>query len=57
MYELIFKCQSYTQMREIEMVDNYIYRNEMVNANANISNMRFYLKSHEERINQRHKSQ
>ena len=30
-----------TQMREIEMVYNYMYHNEMVNANVNISNMQF----------------
>ena len=30
-----------TQMREIEMVYNYMYRNEMVNANADILNMQF----------------
>ena len=35
-----------TQMREIEMVYNYTYHNEMVNANADISNMQFKLKPH-----------
>ena len=30
-----------TQMREIEMVYNYMYHTEMVNANAGISNMQF----------------